>query len=141
MRDREAAHRELHQLNRVGSTAQRLAKKPYEKRVCRVEIYPGCVSWRDSYEGLSVEEWVDFIDDIGLEVQTVDGEINRGTPRFRSKMIPPYPNVDNDRLPRFLEMAHEKGIIVLSCYPSIYTKPLRPLHPEWLMKFLDDGRP
>ena len=89
-------------VNRVGSTAQRLAEKPYEKRLCRIECYPSCVKPGESYVGLSVEEWVDFIDEVGVEVQVVDGEINRGTPRFRSKMIPPHANVDNDRLPRFL---------------------------------------
>ncbi len=129
------------EVKRVGSTAQRLAQKPYEERMCRIECYPGCVSWHPSYEGPSVEEWVDFIDRVGMEVQIVDGEINRGTPRFHSKMIPPHPDVDSDRLPRFLELAHERGILVLSYYPIIYTKPLKPLHPEWMMKFLDDGRP
>ena len=128
-------------VNRVGSTAQRLAEKPYEKRVCRIECYPSCVQPRESYVGPSVEEWVDFIDEVGVEVQVVDGEINRGTPRFRSKMIPPHANVDNDRLPRFLELAHQRGILILSYYPVIYTKPLKPLHPEWLMQFLDNGRP
>lgn len=128
-------------VNRVGSTAQRLAEKPYEKRVCRIECYPSCVKPEESYVGLSVEEWVDFIDEIGVEVQVVDGEIDRGTPRFRSKMIPPHANVDNDRLPRFLELAHQRGILILSYYPVIYTKPLKPLHPEWLMRFLDNGRP
>ena len=128
-------------VNRVGSTAQRLAEKPYEKRLCRIECYPSCVKPGESYVGLSVEEWVDFIDEVGVEVQVVDGEINRGTPRFRSKMIPPHANVDNDRLPRFLGLAHQRGILILSYYPVIYTKPLKPLHPEWLMQFLDNGRP
>ena len=128
-------------VNRVGSTAQRLSEKPYEKRVCRIECYPSCVRPDESYVGPSVEEWVDFIDEVGVEVQVVDGEINRGTPRFRSKMIPPHANVDNDRLPRFLELAHQRGILILSYYPVIYTKPLKPLHPEWLMQFLDNGRP
>ena len=127
-------------VNRVGSTAQRLAEKPYEKRVCRIECYPSCVQPGESYVGLSVKEWVDFIDEVGVEVQVVDGEINRGTPRFRSKMIPPHANVGNDRLPRFLELAHQRGILILSYYPVIYTKPLKPIHPEWLMQFLDDGR-
>ena len=128
-------------VNRVGSTAQRLSEKPYEKRVCRIECYPSCVRPDESYVGPSVEEWVDFIDEVGVEVQVVDGEINRGTPRFRSKMIPPHANVDNDRLPRFLELAHQRGILILIYYPVIYTKPLKPLHPEWLMQFLDNGRP
>ena len=127
-------------VNRVGSTAQRLAEKSYEKRVCRIECYPSCVQPGESYVGLSVEEWVDFINEMGVEVQVVDGEINRGTPRFHSKMIPPHANVDNDRLPRFLELAHQRGILILSYYPVIYTKPLKPLHPEWLMQFIDDGR-
>ena len=75
-------------VNRVGSTAQRLAEKPYEKRVCRIECYPSCVQPGESYVGLSVEEWVDFIDEIGVEVQVVDGEINRGTPPLSLKDDP-----------------------------------------------------
>ena len=128
-------------VKRVGSTAERLARKPYRQRMCRTECYPGCVTPRPTYEGMSVEEWVDFIHDLGLEVQIVDGELNRGTPRFHSKMLPPHKDVDTERLPRFLELAHERGIIILSYYPAIYTRPLKPLRPEWLMQFLDDGRP
>jgi hypothetical protein len=129
------------QFKRVGSTAQRLKEKPYEKRVCRAENYPSCLMPEESYVGLSVEEYVDLIHEAGLEVQIVSGEIDRGTPRFRSKMIPPPSNVDLDRLPKFLELAHEKGILILTYYPVIYTKPLKKIHPEWLMRFLDDGRP
>jgi hypothetical protein len=128
------------EVKRVGSIAQRLKTKPYEKRVCRVENYPSCLMPEDSYTGLSVEEYVGLIHEAGLEVQIVAGEIDRGTPRFRSKMIPPPPNVDRDRLPLFLKLAHEKGILVLAYYPMNYTKPLKKIHPEWLMKFLDDGR-
>jgi hypothetical protein len=89
----------------------------------------------------TIDEYVGRISEAGFEVCIVGGEFNRGTPRFRSKMLPPHPNVDNDLLPRFLERVHEKGIIVLSYYPIIYTKPLLSLHPEWQMRFLDDGRP
>lgn len=128
-------------VKRVGSTAQRLKEKPYEKRVCRVENYPSCLMPQESYVGLSVEEYVDLIHEAGLEVQIVSGEIDRGTPRFRSKMIPPRADVDRDRLPKFLELAHAKGILILAYYPMSYTKPLKRIHPEWLMKFLDDGRP
>ncbi|MBM3801135.1 MAG: hypothetical protein FJW26_02360 [Acidimicrobiia bacterium] len=129
------------EVKRVGSTAERLKAKPYEKRVCRVENYPSCLMPEESYIGLSVEEYVELIHEAGLEVQIVAGEIDRGTPRFRSKMLPPRPDVDRDRLPQFLKLAHEKGILVLAYYPMIYTKPLRKIHPEWLMRFLDDGRP
>ncbi len=128
-------------LVRTGSTAQRLAQKPYEQRMCRIECYPGCVSWEPSYHGMSVEEWVDFIDEIGMEVQIVNGEVNRGTPRFNSRMIEPHKDVANERLPQFLKLAHEKGIIILSYYPIIFTKPMKTRHPEWLMEFLDDGGP
>ena len=128
-------------VKRVGTTAERQAQKPYRQRMCRTECYPGCVKPGATYEGMSVEEWVDFIDDLGLEVQIVDGELDRGTPRFHSRMLPPHEDVETDRLPHFLQLAHERGIIILSYYPAIYTRPLKPLHPEWLMQFLDDGRP
>jgi hypothetical protein len=128
-------------LNRVGSTAQRLSKKPYENRLCRVESYPKCLMPDDPYVGTSVEDYVDFLHRAGMDVQIVAGEMDRGTPRFRSKMVTPHPGVDHDRLPRFIELAHRKDIIVLSYYPMSYTKPLKPLHPEWLMKFLDNETP
>ena len=129
-------------LKRVGSTAQRLAELPYERRVCRVEAhFPRPYMPGEPDLNLPVEEYVDCISEAGYEVCIVSGEFNRGTPRYRSKILTSHPNVDNDKLPRFLEVAHEKGIIVLTYYPIIYTKPLLPLHPEWQMKFLDDGRP
>ena len=135
-------------MKRVGSTAQRLAELPYERRVCRVEggkrlwmNYPQPSMPDQLFPDPTVDEYVDNISDAGYEVCIVGGEFNRGTPRFRSKMLPPHPNVDNDLLPLFLERVHEKGIIALSYYPIIYTKPLLPLHPEWKMQFLDDGRP
>ena len=129
-------------VTRVGSTAQRQSELPYEKRVCRVEAhYPHPVMPGEPFLGPSVEEYVDMIDEAGFEVSIVSGEFNRGTPRFHSKMIPPHPNVDNDMLPKFLELAHQKGIIVLSYYPIIFNKPLKAIHPEWLMQFLDNGKP
>ena len=131
----------------MGSTAQRLAELPYERRVCRVEggkrfwmNYPEPSMGGQLFPDPTVDEYVDNISDAGFEVCIVGGEFNRGTPRFRSKMLPPHPNVDNDLLPLFLERVHEKGIIALSYYPIIYTKPLLLLHPEWQMRFLDDGR-
>ena len=135
-------------MKRVGSIAQRLAELPYERRVCRVEAgkrfwmnYPEPSMPGQLFPDPTVDEYVENISDAGFEVCIVGGEFNRGTPRFRSRMLPPHPNAENDLLPRFLERVHEKGIIALSYYPIIYTKPLLPLHPEWQMKFLDDGRP
>ena len=68
--------------------------------------------------------------DVGLEVQVVLPAIDRGTPRFRSEMIPPHPHVDQDLLPRYLELAHEKGIIILGYYPVNYCKPLKTHSPR-----------
>src|SRR6476660_8640652 len=80
-------------VKRVGSTAQRLREKPYEKRVCRVECYPSCLMPEESYVGLSVEEYVDLVHQAGLEVQIVAGDWDYGTPRFPSKRLPPHPFV------------------------------------------------
>ena len=134
------------QVRRIGSTAKRLAEKSYENRVCRSEYYPSCLAdvpgaSLNINADQSIREYITIMDEVGMEVQIVSGEIDRGTPRFPSKMIPPHPNVDNELLPRYLEAAHGKGIIILAYYPIIYCKPLKPLHPEWMMKFLDDGRP
>lgn len=128
-------------MTRVGSTARRLAEKPYERRICRSENYPNCLDLADEYVGPSCEEYMDLMAELGLEVQVVALEHDRGTPVFPSKILPPHPYAERSRLPRFLELAHEKGIIVIGYYPMIYTKPLKAMHPEWLMKFLDDGRP
>ena len=91
--------------------------------------------------GISVEEYADLIHEAGLEVQIVAAEMDRGIPRFRSKMLPPHADVERDRLPRFLELAHRRGIVVLTYISMNYCKPLKKTHPEWLTKFLDDGRP
>ena len=127
-------------MKRVGSIAQRLKEKPYEKRVCRSENYPECLSPPFPDLGAAVEEYADFIAEIGLEVQIVGAETNRGTPRFASKMVQPHPDLDRDPLPRFLELAHERGILVLTYISMNYCRPLKKIHPEWMMEFLEDGR-
>ena len=64
-------------VRRVGTITQRLQELPYEKRVCRVEQYPSCLSYEPTYTGPSVEEYVDFIVDVGIEVQIVT-EVEQG---------------------------------------------------------------
>ena len=130
-------------LKRVGSTVQRLADKPYEKRLCRIESHYPPPPDPGGKQTVSVtpEEYVEVIDDCGYEVIVISGEHNRGTPRFPSKIFEPHPELEDDLLPRFIELCHEKGIVVLSYYPIIFSKPLRQVHPDWLMQFLDDGRP
>ena len=133
-------------MQRVGSTAQRLRELPYEKRVCRAEFYPSCLPYLPPAcvppgADQAIQEYVEAIHEVGLEVQVVLPVIDRGTPRFRSRMLPAHPNVDQELLPRYLEAAHEKGMLLIGYYAINYCKPLKPLHPEWLMKMLDDGRP
>ncbi len=55
-------------------------------------------------------------------------------------MLPPHPDVHRDRLPRFLELCHERGILVLTYYPISFNKPLKKLRPEWLIRMLDNGQ-
>ena len=128
---------------RVGSTAQRLAAIPYEKRLCRIESHypPPPDPGGKTPVMMPPEEYADIIGDCGYEVIVISGEHNRGTPRFPSNIFAPHPELENDLLPRFIELCHEKGILVLSYYPIIFSKPLKEVHPEWLMQFLDDGRP
>ncbi len=129
-------------LNRVGSTAERLKELPYEKRVCRVEQYPSFVRGpEDRTPDHIIQEYVDLIHEAGVEAHICQSTHNRGTPMFPSKMLPPHPGYENFSLPKFLAAAHEKGIIVLSYYAIMYNKPLKQLHPEWMMEFIDFGRP
>ena len=129
------------QVRRIGSTAERLAAKPYPRRFFRSENYPSCLVPDYPHTGVTVEEYVQLIHEGGIEVQIVAADWNYGTPRFPSTRLPAHPDVYRDRLPHFLQLAHERGILVLTYYPIIYNKPLKKVHPEWLMQFLDDGRP
>ena len=129
-------------LKRVGSIAARLRELPYEKRVCRVEQYPSfCRDPDDRTPDHVIQEYVDLIHEAGVEAHIVQSTHNRGTPIFPSSMLPPHPDHEGFRLPKFLAAAHEKGIIVLSYYAIMYNKPLKALHPEWMMEFIDFGRP
>ena len=117
--------------HRVGSTAARLARLPYHRRVCRAEFHfpPPPPVTGEATTGPSVQEWVERAHDMGVEMTVVSAEVDRGTPRFHSCLLPSHPRVDEDRLPAFLQAAHEKGIIVLTYYSFMYNKPLREIHP------------
>ena len=88
-----------------------------------------------------MEEHLDLMQEVGLDVQIIGGEHDRGTPYYPSKILPPYEKADYDLIPRFLDLAHARGMLVIAYYPMIYTKPLKPLHPEWMMQWLEDERP
>ena len=131
---------------RVGSTAQRLKELPYDKRVCRIVHYPTSLSIdkvtgkRDeSRPYASMEEEVDAVADAGTEVWSITGFFTRGVPRYDSKILKPLEDLDMEAIPRFLELAHERGIIVLTYYPFIFNHQLKDIHPEWAIKMLDDG--
>ena len=135
-------NKDIAPLKRIGSTAQRLAQKPYEKRLCRIEShYPPPPQGGRTPVTITPEEYAEVISDCGYEVIVISGEHDRGTPRFPSQIFDPHPDLKDDLLPRFIELCHRNGIVVLSYYPIIFSKPLRRVHPEWLMQFLDDGRP
>ena len=131
---------------RVGSTAQRLKELPYDKRVCRIEHYPTSLSI-DKLTGkrdetrpyASMEEEVDAVADAGTEVWSITCYASRGIPMFPSKILTSQDILDMEAIPRFLELAHERGIIVLTYYPFIFNHQLKDIHPEWAIKMLDDG--
>ena len=132
----------------VGSTEQRLKEKPYEARVCRLERYPNCLpsihrtqEQRDEARvaGVSMEEEIETMAAIGVDVWVIGGQRDRGWPLFRSKMVDPPEDVDFESTSRFIDLAHEKGMILLSYYPFIFTKPLMEKHPDWMIGMLDDG--
>jgi hypothetical protein len=125
-------------VKRVGSTAQRLKEKPYEKRVCRVECYPSCLNPEEAYVGLSVEEYVDLVHPggvgsanrgrrLGLWNTTLSLESGSLPIRLLTKIDCPgfwrwhmKRNIGSDLLPNHLQQAVKKVI-------------------RWLMRFLDDG--
>lgn len=130
----------------VGSTAQRLSELPYEDRVCRIEHYPTSLNTKkltgerdESRPYASMEEEVNAIADAGTQVWSITGFATRGVPLFPSKILKPLDNLDMEATPRFLDLAHERGIIVLTYYPFIFNYLLKDIHPEWAIKMLDDG--
>ena len=129
---------------KIPSRVERLTAKPYEERICRSEHYPLCLAYGtddEHYPAPTMEEHLDLMQEVGLDVQIIGGEHDRGTPYYPSKILPPYEKADYDLIPRFLDLAHERGMLVIAYYPMIYTKPLKPLHPEWMMQWLEDDRP
>ena len=132
-------------INRIGSTAQRLKELPYEKRVCRTEYHTNCIDPQTGESGVrraSIEEEVNAWADAGVEVWVISGLWGgRGVPSWPSKMLEPLPDAEPERISRFLDLCHEKGIIVLSYYPFTFTKQLVNIHPEWMIQMLDDGKP
>ena len=130
----------------VGSTAQRLKELPYDKRVCRIEHYPTSLNIdkltgkRDeSRPYASMEEEVAAVAEAGTEVWAITCFAGRGIPMFPSKILTSPDNLDMEAIPRFLELAHERGIIVLTYYPFIFNHQLKDIHPEWAIKMMDDG--
>ena len=55
-------------------------------------------------------------------------------------MLEPVSDADPDRISRFLDLCHQKGMIVLSYYPFTFTKQLAEIHPEWMIQMFDDGQ-
>ena len=131
-------------------TAQFLKEIPYEDRVCRIEHYPGCLSPLDPDDDprATIQQAVDAIADAGVQVWSIasmrhrpGGGIGRSWPLWDSEMIrrPQEWAEDGERLKEFVEVAHKRGILMLSYYPFIFTTPIHEQHPEWGIQMLDDG--
>ena len=136
-------------LKRTGSTAQRLKELSYQERVCRIEHYPSSLIHLRHPRGpessraprATMEEEIDGIAGAGTEVWVVLAQRGRGTPLWPSKMLETPPDADPKLLSRFLDLAHQKGIIVLAYHPFIWTRPLAKFQPDWMIQLLDDGGP
>ena len=125
----------------AGATAARLKELPYEKRVCRLED-TGILRPKRAAGERSLEDDVAMLKEVGLEVLVIAPELFRELPSFKSDVIPPPPDDDPDWVPAGLDLLHQAGILVLTYYPLNWpSKPLKPMHPEWGMQYLDDGRP
>jgi len=131
----------------IGTTRQRWDEMPYEKRVCRIEHTPSCLCALKKPElratapvrRATIEEEVEGIARAGTEVWVIHATRKRGIPLWGSKMLEPPPDIGPDLLRRFLDLAHSKGIVVLTYYPFIFNTLLVESHPEWTMQMLDDG--
>ena len=131
-------------------TAELLREIPYEDRVCRIEHYPECLSpdVRDEPRA-TIQQEVDAIADAGTQVWSIGAMRHnpegvgkgRSWPLWDSKMIPRPEEwaEDAERLKEFVEVAHKRGILMLSYYPFIFTTPIHRQHPEWGIQMLDDG--
>eukprot|EP01050_Picozoa_sp_SAG11_P019093 SAG11_NODE_2988_length_2787_cov_8.062500_1_plen_281_part_00 len=120
--------------------------------MCRVETYPFAIGGHHSeliapgggFDGLSVAEYTTMIADAGVQVHVVAACPEYGRPRFHSRLLPGV-EASEDALPdfvdplrQFIELAHERDMLVLS-YVGLFSQPgLATLHPEWLMEYLDD---
>jgi hypothetical protein len=131
-------------------TAQLLQEIPYADRVCRIEYYPGCLSPADpdGAPRATVQQAVDGVADAGVQVWSIatirhriGGGIGRSWPLWDSKLIPRRPEwaEDAERVKEFVEVAHKRGILMLSYYPFIFTTPIYEEHPEWGIQMLNDG--
>ena len=128
------------QRNTTGSIGMNAEQgwRRYAQRTCRLEASPSRELLDPSVPDAHFEKWVDWAHQVGVEVCVI-GEVGQQRPRFRSKMLPPHPDLDRDRLPFFLELVHRREILVLYYVPLNRCAPLREIHPEWQMKFLDTG--
>ena len=106
---------------------------PFERRVCRIDIdpiRPGAANaalmkkhrdrtkWyvpKRPFDGLSPEQYVDILAEIGAEVVFVPTDRYAGEGvTFKSEMVRPMDGVDLEHLPRMTARAREHGMMVLA---------------------------
>ena len=108
----------------VGSTEERLRATPYHQRVCRIETYPHSLMLPPrappGHDGMPIPDYVTMMADAGCQVHVVAAAPESGQPRFNSRLLPgvtaaeDLPGASADPLSEFIELAHERGIVVLS---------------------------
>lgn len=132
-------------MKRVGSTAERLRSKSYEHRVCMVENYAPCLhpEYGDG-GGPSVEQYVDYIHQMGQEVQVIHAlshePSRKEAPLFQSRMMPLSAPEDGEAMRRFIELAHERDIMVMAYYQMSRHQAapaLKDFKTEWLQRLFD----
>ena len=119
---------------------------PLAKRVCRLNVGALIPSGGDGdavtfFHGLSAEDYVDIVADIGTELWITNGMIDN-CELYPSEMVPACKRVPLDLLPRLLGRAHEHGIVVLAeeSLSSRDDEDLEGKMKDWALHPIEDGR-
>ena len=116
---------------------------PAERRVCMAEFHlellrtQGSGGW-DSFCGRSLEEFVDFAAETGIEIWYTS--LPKGGPFSQLLHQEGEDATPADLIDRFVKRAHEHGILVVSAFKMNAWTSLGKLHPDWLIRNIDDGR-
>ena len=126
---------------------------PANMRVCSAEFHLSVLqtAGRNDYsdfQGMTIEEFVDFTADLGMEIWYGGTGPNSGKQsdmlhsshgdQAQIRSIPGEYPPDFDE--RFVERAHLHGILAVAGYKMNAWPALVKLHPDWMVKDMPDGR-